>query len=64
MNAITENQRGLRVFCNFLPKETLFGFKTLNCTIKCDDEMFRPLYGLELGFIFFTIQITYVDWKV
>ena len=29
MNAITENQRGLRVFCNFLPKETLFGFKTL-----------------------------------
>jgi len=64
MNTISKNENRLGVHCNVLPNETLIGFKTINCTIKCEDEKFRPFYGLEIGFLFFTIQITYVSWKV
>ena len=64
MNTISKNQNRFGVFFNMLPNEILFGFKTINCTVKCEDENFRPFYGLEIGFLFFTLQITYVDWKV
>ena len=64
MNTISKNENRLGVHCNVLPNETLLGFKTINCTVKCEDENFRPFYGLEIGFLFFTLQITYVDWKV
>ena len=64
MNTISKNENRLGVYCNFLPNETLLGLKTVNCTIKCEDEKFRPFYGLEIGFLFLTIQITYVDWKI
>ena len=64
MNTISKNQNRLGFYFNILPNETLLGFKTINCTVKCEDEKFRPFYGLEIGFLFFTIQITYVDWKI
>ena len=64
MNTISKNQNRFGVFFNMLPNEILVGFKTINCTVKCEDENFRPFYGLEIGFLFFTVQITYVDWKV
>ena len=55
MNTISKNQNRLGVYFNVLPNETLLGFKTINCTVKCEDEKFRPFYGLELGFLFLTI---------
>jgi hypothetical protein len=42
----------------FLPTETLFGIRIINCEVLCSDEQYRSIGGLELGFIFFTI--TYV----
>mgnify|MGYP001218353765 FL=1 len=64
MNTISKNQNRLGVYCNLLPNETLLGIKTINCTVKCEDEKFRPFYGLEIGFLFLTIQFTYVSWKI
>ena len=63
MNTISKNETGIGVSFNVLPNESLLGIKTINCTIKCEDNQFRPFYGLELGFLFATLQITYVDWK-
>ena len=42
----------------FLPTETLFGIRIINCEVVSSDEQYRSIGGLELGFIFFTI--TYV----
>ena len=38
-----------------LPTETLFGIKTVNCQILCEDDIYRSVIGIEIGFIFFTI---------
>ncbi len=42
----------------FLPTETLLGFKLINCDILCDDDKYHPVIGLEIGFIFFTFSYT------
>ena len=38
-----------------LPTETLFGIKTVNCQVLCEDDIYRSVIGIEIGFIFFTI---------
>jgi|TARA_R110000796_G_scaffold124037_2_gene238449 hypothetical protein len=40
----------------FLPTETLLGLKMVNCDVLCEDDTYRPVLGVELGFIFFTIS--------
>ena len=36
------------------PKEILFGIKILNFEVLCEDDEYRQVYGLEVGYIFFT----------
>ena len=45
----------------FLPTETLIGAKIVNCDILCEDDVYRPVIGIEIGFIFFTI--TFVNMR-
>jgi hypothetical protein len=45
-----------KISLELLPKETLFGLKTINCEILCEDDKYRPVYGIEIGFIFFTFS--------
>jgi hypothetical protein len=45
----------------FLPTETLFGLKTVNCEVLCEDNEYRWVSGIEVGFIFFTLS--YVNMK-
>jgi hypothetical protein len=40
----------------FFPTETLFGLKTVNCEVLCEDDKYRWVRGLEIGLIFLTIS--------
>jgi|TARA_R110002167_G_scaffold10193_7_gene46945 hypothetical protein len=40
----------------FLPTETLIGVKVVNCDVLCEDDLYHPVIGIEVGFIFFTIS--------
>tara|TARA_B110000503_G_scaffold85749_1_gene130573 strand:- start:1686 stop:1874 length:189 start_codon:yes stop_codon:yes gene_type:complete len=44
-----------------LPTETLIGIKVVNCNVLCEDDIYRPVIGIEIGFIFFTI--TFVNMR-
>ena len=46
-----------------LPKEMLFGIQFRNCHLVDDEGKDRPLYGVELGFIFFKISYVNVDYS-
>ena len=39
---------------SFFPNEILFGFKIVNCEVLCDDDKYRNVYEIEVGYIFFT----------
>ena len=56
MNKIDPYLLRWRFDVSFFPKETLFGFKIVNCEVLCEDDLYRHVYGLEVGFIFFTIS--------
>ena len=58
MKEINELQFKHKLSVEFLPTESLLGVKAINCEVLCEDKEYRPLAGIELGFIFFTI--TYV----
>jgi hypothetical protein len=45
-----------------LPEETLLGVKTVNCDVLCEDDVYRPVSGFEIGLIFFTFS--YVNMSV
>ena len=40
----------------FLPTETLLGFKTVNCEVLYDDDKYRWVNGLEIDLIFLTLS--------
>ena len=40
----------------FLPTETLLGIKIVNCEVLYEDDIYRPVLGVEFGLIFFTIS--------
>lgn len=39
----------------FLPTETLLGIRMINCEVLCEDDVYRSVIGIEIGFIFFNI---------
>ena len=39
-----------------LPTETLLGIKTVSCEVLCEDDIYRPIKGIEIGFVFFTFS--------
>jgi hypothetical protein len=45
-----------KISLEILPTETLFGLKTVKCEVLCEDDEYRPVIGIEIGFIFFTIS--------
>jgi len=45
----------------FFPTETLLGIKAVNCEVLCEDDQYRWVNGIEIGFIFFTLS--YVNMK-
>ena len=45
-----------RVNVEFLPTEPILGIKLINCEVLCEDERYRQVTGIEIGFIFFTIS--------
>lgn len=47
----------------FLPKEPLLGVKGINCEVLCVDDVYRPLYGIEIGLVFFKISYVNLQWK-
>jgi len=56
MKEINQLQFKHKFSVEFLPTECLFGVKIINCEVFCEDKEYRPLVGIELGFIFFTIS--------
>ena len=55
MNKIDHLQFKSKFSLELFPTETLLGIKTVNCEVLCEDDNYRPIGGVELGFIFFTI---------
>jgi hypothetical protein len=39
-----------------LPTEPMFGLKFINCQVLCEDDVYRLVSGIEIGFIFFTLS--------
>lgn len=63
MEKVNKTTYQRKIYFNLLPPEILFGFKTLNCKVLTEDDVYRPMYGLEIGFIFFTITFLHISWK-
>jgi|TARA_B100000780_G_C20916115_1_gene364848 hypothetical protein len=45
-----------KIAIEILPTETLFGIKSINCEVLCEDDEYRKVLGVEIGLIFFTIS--------
>lgn len=63
MSNITKEVFNHKVTVQFLPAEPLVGLNIHNTHVICADEKPRPLFGFELGFLFFTLSYTNVNWK-
>ena len=56
MNEIDPIQFKNKFSVEFLPTETLFGIKLVNCEVLCTDKIYRPVTGIEIGLIFLTLS--------
>jgi len=56
MKKIDQLQFKSRFNIEFLPTQTLMGVKIINCEVLCEDDEYRPMGGIEIGFIFFTVS--------
>jgi len=56
MNKVTPLIFKNRFNLELLPTETLLGVKLINCQVLCEDDIYRLVFGIEIGFIFFTIS--------
>ena len=56
MKKIDQHQFKSRFNIEFLPTQTLMGVKIINCEVLCEDDEYRPMGGIEIGFIFFTVS--------
>ena len=50
-------------YIEFLPKEPLVGIKILNRILICEDNNERPIFRIEIGFIFLIISYTNVNYN-
>lgn len=56
MNKVTPLIFKNRFNLELLPTETLLGVKLINCQVLCEDDIYRLVFGIEIGCIFFTIS--------
>jgi len=56
MNEVDPIQFKNKFSVEFLPTETLFGIKLVNCEVLCTDKIYRPVTGIEIGLIFLTLS--------
>tara|TARA_R110000803_G_scaffold30619_2_gene68945 strand:+ start:1260 stop:1448 length:189 start_codon:yes stop_codon:yes gene_type:complete len=56
MNEVDPIQFKNKFSVEFLPTETLFGMKLVNCEVLCTDKIYRPVTGIEIGLIFLTLS--------
>lgn len=45
-----------KISIEMLPTQTLLGIKTISCEVLCEDDVYRPVSGIEIGLIFFTFS--------
>tara|TARA_R100000951_G_C2549110_1_gene151897 strand:- start:56 stop:250 length:195 start_codon:yes stop_codon:yes gene_type:complete len=63
MDNVNKETFSKKISVELLPIEMLAGIRFINCKVLCDDEKYRPLVGLELGFIFFKLTFAYIKWE-
>jgi len=63
MTPINKETFSKNISIELLPLEMLIGVRFINCKVLCDDEKYRPVIGLELGFIFFKLTFAYMKWE-
>jgi hypothetical protein len=63
MNKVDKVMFDHKVDVTFLPKEPLFGIKGINCEVLCIDDVYRPVYGFEIGLLFFKFSYVHLFWK-
>ena len=63
MNQVDSNTFNHKFSVTPLPAEMLFGIKTINCNVKCNDDVYRPVTGVEIGFIFFKVSYAHMRWE-
>lgn len=61
MNEIDPIQFKNKFSLELFPTETLLGIKKVNCEVLCTDQKYRPVLGIEIGFIFFTLSYVNID---
>ena len=61
MNKIDHLQFKSKFSLELFPTETLLGIKTVNCEVLCEDDNYRHVYGLEVGYIFFIISFININ---
>jgi len=50
-------------YIEFLPKEPLVGVKILDRIMICEDNKERPMFRIEIGFLFIIISYTNVNYN-
>ena len=63
MDKINQETFSNKFSIEFLPTEMLIGIRVVNCKVLCDDKKYRPVLGLELGFIFFKLTFVKMKWE-
>lgn len=63
MDKINKETFSTKFSIEFLPTEMLIGIRVINCKVLCDDKKYRPVLGLELGFIFFKLTFVKMKWE-
>ena len=63
MEEINKNTFKHKMHIEALPTEPLVGIKVINCKIKCEDDIYRPVIGVQFGFLFFNLTYLHMMWK-
>ena len=63
MSNVTQEVFNHKVTLTLLPKEPLIGFNFHNTQVLCADKKLRPLFGIEIGLLFFKFTYTNITWK-
>jgi len=63
MHNINQNTFKHKVHVEFFPRETLFGISLVNREILCEDDLYRPIVGFEIGLVFFKFGYGHMFWN-